>query len=82
MIRIYDGALQGGYGYISQRNKRFIFELCKKNSIPLDYTYVGKGLYGMMKYLNEKNITGKKILFIHTGATPIFYENMLKESMF
>ncbi|MEH2946849.1 pyridoxal-phosphate dependent enzyme [Sporofaciens sp. JLR.KK001] len=78
IIQVYDKALQGGYGYISERNKNFISNFCKKNSVPLDYTYIGKGIYGMMKYLEEKKILGKKILFIHTGATPLFYEDILK----
>ena len=76
-IEVYDGALQGGYGMISHENKRFIQNFSKYNSLPLDHTYVGKGIFGMMKYIEEKKIVNKNVLFIHTGATPLFYEDLI-----
>lgn len=77
LIEVYDSVLQGGYGRIDDENKRFIINMSIKNNIPLDFTYVGKGMLGMLRYLREKKIYGKNILFIHTGSTPIFYEDML-----
>ena len=45
-----------------------------KYGIPLDTTYTGKAFCGMQKYLREHEITGKRVLFIHTGGTPLFFE--------
>ena len=44
--------------------------------MPLDPTYTGKAFWGMQDYLNRKCITGKKVLFIHTGGTPLFFDYM------
>ena len=33
-------------------------------------------LYGMCEYLKEANIKDKKILFIHTGGTPLFFNDI------
>lgn len=79
IIEVYDRVLQEGYGHIGEENKKFIFNLCKTDSIPLDFTYTGKGMFGMVKYLRESRIKRKKILFIHTGGTPLFFEDILKK---
>ena len=47
--------------------------------IPLDETYTGKAFTGMTEYIKKENITGKNILFIHTGGTPLFFD-VLKET--
>ena len=41
--------------------------------IPLDPCYTGKAFWGMTEFIKKNNITGKKILFIHTGGTPLFF---------
>ena len=46
------------------------------DGIPLDSTYTGKAFWGMTQYLIDKNIKGKNILFIHTGGTPLFFDEM------
>ena len=40
----------------------------------MDGTYTGKAFLGMEHYIEEHQISGKKILFIHTGGTPLFYD--------
>lgn len=77
-IEVYDSVIRGGYGRIDEETKPFIINMSFNNSLPLDYTYIGKGMIGMMSYLKERNVYKKNILFIHTGATPIFYEDMFK----
>ena len=42
--------------------------------IPLDMTYTGKAFYGMIQYLEEHEVKNKKILFLHTGGTPLFFD--------
>ena len=47
-----------------------------KNGIELDPTYTGKAYVGCEKYLRDNNITGKKVLFVHTGGLPLFFDLM------
>ena len=42
--------------------------------LPLDPTYTGKAYHGMECYLKDHQIENKRILFIHTGGTPLFYD--------
>ena len=67
-----------GYGIGNNEIKKTIVEMLVNYGIPLDSTYTGKAFYGMKKYLEEQNIHGKKILFIHTGGTPLFFDDLLK----
>ena len=50
----------------------------KQYGIPLDSTYTGKAFRGMLSYLEENGIHGQKILFIHTGGTPLFFDDLNK----
>lgn len=78
VIEVYDRVLQGGYGLMEEASRKCISDFWIKNSIPIDHTYIGKGVFGMMRYLDENNICGKNVLFIHTGATPLFFEDIMK----
>lgn len=51
-----------------------IRKVYETDGVYLDMTYTGKAFYGMMKYLQEKNIQGKNILFLHTGGLPLFFD--------
>ena len=42
----------------------------------MDTTYVGKAFCGMNKYIEDNKIRNKKILFIHTGGTPLFFDDL------
>ena len=53
-----------------------IISVLIRYGIPLDSTYTGKAFWGMTKYLENKKITKKSILFIHTGGTPLFFDDM------
>lgn len=79
MIEVYDGVLRGGYGLMEEANQKYISDFWTRNSIPLDHTYIGKGVFGMMHYLENRGISGKNILFIHTGATPLFFEDIIRD---
>ena len=35
-------------------------------------------MYGMWEYLKENYVLGKNILFIHTGGTPLFFNDLDK----
>jgi len=69
-----------GDGYGKESNE--IAETIKKSmiryGIPMDSTYTGKAFLGMKKYIKENGIEDKKILFIHTGGTPLFFDDFGK----
>jgi D-cysteine desulfhydrase len=44
--------------------------------IPLDSTYTGKAFYGMERYLAERGVRDKCVLFLHTGGTPLFFDDL------
>ncbi len=61
-----------GYGQKDEAVNCAIMEALKKYGIPLDAVYTGKAFMGMDVY--TKGISGKNILFIHTGGTPLFFD--------
>lgn len=67
-----------GYGKDDQRVIDTIEMVLKTYGIPLDSTYTGKAFMGMSEYLAGHRITGKNILFIHTGGTPLFFDTLNK----
>lgn len=69
-----DAYMEGGYGAWSEPVAELIREIYGSDGIPLDMTYTGKAFYGMVKYLEENHIRDKKILFLHTGGTPLFFD--------
>ena len=73
-ILFTDAYMEGGYGAYSPAVMELIRSVYKSDGIPLDMTYTGKGFYGMVSFLKEKNICGKNILFWHTGGTPLFFD--------
>ena len=69
-----DAYRMGGYGRYGQEIRETICRVMKSDGIPMDGTYVGKAFWGMRRYLEEKGIRDKNILFIHTGGTPLFFD--------
>ena len=65
-----------GYGKDSEEVAATIMDAMRRYGIPLDSTYTGKAFYGMKQYLTKHKIQGKNILFIHTGGTPLFFDDM------
>lgn len=67
-----DDYLEGKYGeYVEP-----FWDSLKNFGIPMDSTYVAKGFKGMMQYIKKHNIKNKKIMFIHTGGTPIMFDEI------
>lgn len=71
-----DSYICGGYGKYDEVIEHMILQMMEEHGIPLDPTYTGKAFRGMKEYIKKHGITGKNILFIHTGGTPIFYDWM------
>ena len=65
-----------GYGAYNNEVLEVIRDVLIKDGIPLDTTYTGKGFWGMTEFIKENQIAGKNILFIHTGGTPLFFDDL------
>lgn len=66
-----------GYGKDSETVISTIKDAMTRYGIPLDSTYTGKAFYGMEQYLINEQIKGRNILFIHTGGTPLFFDDFM-----
>ncbi len=71
-----DDYIGAGYGKENTEIKQTIIEVLVRYGIPLDATYTAKAFNGMQTYIQKQGIKGMKILFIHTGGTPLFFDNM------
>lgn len=67
-----------GYGKESSEIESIIRECMLKYGIPLDSTYTAKAFLGMKKYMKTEGIINKNVLFIHTGGTPLFFDDFGK----
>ena len=76
-----DAYMEGGYGAWSESVAEQINMVYGTDGISLDMTYTGKAFYGMVKYLEENHIQGKKVLFLHTGGTPLFFDFLENEKI-
>lgn len=75
-ILFIDDYVLEGYGSYNEKVIRTIKEVLVNDGIPLDTTYTGKAYWGMKEYIKKNNIKNKKILFIHTGGTPLFFDKL------
>ena len=75
-VQFVDSYTGDGYGKHSEEILRTIGSVMIAYGIPLDATYTGKAFAGMLDYLRTANITGKRVLFIHTGGTPLFFDDL------
>ena len=80
-ICFVDDYIAGGYGEYTESVVKTIENVMSREGIPMDATYVGKAFSGMQQYIKEYGIENKKILFIHTGGTPLYFDFLRKESV-
>ena len=66
----------GGYGNYTDEIKSLIDRVMMREGIPMDTTYVGKAFWGMLRFLQDNQIEGKRVLFIHTGGTPLYFDGL------
>lgn len=71
-----DQYIGDGYGKENKEIEKIIKKAMINYGIPMDSTYTGKAFLGMSKYIKSQGITGKNILFIHTGGTPLFFDDL------
>lgn len=75
-LNFEDKYLLQGYGAYNEEIKNVIKNVLIKDGIPLDATYTGKAFWGMLNDIKEKDMKDKNILFIHTGGTPLFFDDL------
>ena len=75
-ICVVDEYIGKGNGKKSSIVDKAIYDMMVLNGIPLDPTYTGKAFLGMRDYIIKNNISNKNVLFIHTGGTPLFFDNL------
>lgn len=73
-----DDYTSGGYAKDNCEVDNLIKNILINFGIPFDSTYTGKAFLGMKKIIEQENIIGKDILFIHTGGTPLFFDDLRK----
>lgn len=71
-----DSYILGGYGDYDEEICSHIRDVMEKDGIPLNRTYTGKAYRGMVDYIKKNGIEGKNVLFIHTGGSPLFFDDM------
>ena len=69
-----DEYIGDGYGKYVFSVENVIKQTLIRYGIPMDGTYVGKAFAGMLDYLEKNGIENKRILFIHTGGTPLVFD--------
>ena len=77
-IHLLDQYRQEGYGKYDKRIEDCIREVYCRDGVALDPVYTAKAFWGMKEYLREKQVKGKKVLFLHTGGGPLFYDYLTK----
>ena len=78
LVEITDEFLCGGYGRIDQEVEDTIRETYSTHGVALDPIYTGKAFRGMKKFIEKNHLSGEKILFIHTGGLPLFFDFIRK----
>jgi len=77
-FKILDNYCCGGYGKFNDTVVETIRSQFVINGLNLDTTYTGKAFWGMLDYLGKNNISNQNVLFIHTGGTPLFFNDGCK----
>lgn len=73
-IEIVDDYVCNGYGDYHSDIVKIIFEMYCGYGIPLDPVYTGKAFWGLHNYVKKHNIMDAKLLFVHTGGVPLFFD--------
>lgn len=79
-IILLDQYRMGGYGQYDDRLKELIIREYRMNGLPLDPIYTAKAFWGMKEYIREQGIENSRILFLHTGGAPLFYDFLCSQN--
>lgn len=65
-----------GYAKDDAEIRETIRRVLTDYGVPLDSTYTGKAFCAMEKNLKREQIKGENVLFLHTGGTPLFFDDL------
>lgn len=68
----------GGYGLYDADVEAAMGEMMNRHGIALDPVYTGKAYAGMLKWLNRHGTGRERVLFIHTGGLPLYFDYLEK----
>lgn len=71
-----DDYICGGYGIHNSNILNSIKILLEQYGIYSDSIYTGKAFGGMGDYVRTNHIRKKNILFLHTGSSPLFFDDL------
>ena len=69
-----DAYTSDGYGSHSKEIENTLISVIRDHGISMDMTYTAKAYYGMTEYLKREGVSGHRVLFIHTGGTPLYFD--------
>ena len=64
------------YGVYDETVAGTIRRMMTQHGIPMDGTYTGKAYAGLRRLAETEGWEGKKVLFLHTGGTPLFFDSL------
>jgi D-cysteine desulfhydrase len=67
-INIFDGFVGEGYGLIAEKETDIIKRFAQAEAIIIDPVYTAKAMLGLEELIKKGSISGKNILFVHTGG--------------
>lgn len=79
-ICVCDDWLCGEYGLYDSAIEQTIDRVFRRYGLPLDPTYTGKAFRAMLEFIRQNEIQNKKLLFLHTGGTPLFFDYLASKS--
>lgn len=72
-IRLFDGVLAPGYGQLNRQVIEAISMTAQTEGLFLDPVYTGKAMAGLIALARTDGLSGKRILFLHTGGQPALF---------
>ena len=64
------------YGVFDEDMADTIRHMMRTHGVPMDGTYTGKAYCALKKLAKKEGWQNRKVLFIHTGGTPLFFDTL------
>lgn len=72
-VRLFLDEREGGYGQMSAATKAAVLSAAQLEGLLLDPVYTGKTLAGLLNLHERGMLSGRKVLFWHTGGQPALF---------
>jgi 1-aminocyclopropane-1-carboxylate deaminase/D-cysteine desulfhydrase-like pyridoxal-dependent ACC family enzyme len=73
-IRVDDGYVGPGFGYVDQATREAVLLLAREEGLLVDPTYTGKALAALLDQVRQGRFSrDEDLLFVHTGGTPLLF---------